>query len=357
MAARLTAQGRAGYNRSFRGGPQITHGWGRRGLLSAPDGNASPPLNRGLMKRFHAVPTSEERYGLGEGPFWDGDRNRVLWVDINAGAVHSGTLSAQHVTHDTMLRLPETVGAVVASRDGELLVAGARRLYNVSPKGAVSGGPPILPEGIASRLNDGGCDPAGRFLVGSLALDDRAYEEVLVRVDADGQILVLDDDLGLSNGLAFSPRGDQLYTVDTRPGIIWRRDYDAATGAVGRRRACLRLDGDEPDGLCVDDQGNLWIAMWGAGQVRCYAPAGEQLAVVEVAAPNTTSVAFVGASLDTLLITTASEQLSDTQRTRYPDSGRLFTARVEVNGVRVPLWSGAGGAPHPMGPTMTPTGS
>jgi hypothetical protein len=218
MAARLTAQGRAGYNRSFRGGPQITHGWGRRGLLSAPDGNASPPLNRGLMKRFHAVPTSEERYGLGEGPFWDGDRNRVLWVDINAGAVHSGTLSAQHVTHDTMLRLPETVGAVVASRDGELLVAGARRLYNVSPKGAVSGGPPILPEGIASRLNDGGCDPAGRFLVGSLALDDRAYEEVLVRVDADGQILVLDDDLGRRMAWRSRPGGTSSTPSTPGPG-------------------------------------------------------------------------------------------------------------------------------------------
>jgi sugar lactone lactonase YvrE len=319
--------------------------------LSSADGSASPPLRRHLVKRFRGVPASEEHYGLAEGPLWDGDRNRVLWVDINAGDVHTGTLSAQRVIHETVLHLSETVGAVVSSRDGELLVAGARRLYYVSPEGAVSPGTTILADGVDSRLNDGGCDPAGRFLVGSLALDDRASAEVLVRVDPDGQVVVLDEDLGMSNGLAFSPQDDQLYSVDTTPGIVWIRDYDSAAGTVGRRREFLRLDGDQPDGLCVDGDGNLWIAMWGLGQVRCYSPSGAHLAVVEVAAPNTTSAAFVGASLDTLLITTASERLSDAQRARYPDSGRLFTASVGVGGLPVSRWSGTGGAPHPPAPT------
>jgi sugar lactone lactonase YvrE len=266
--------------------------------------------------------------------------------------VHTGTLAAQRVIHETALHLPETAGAVVSSRQGELLVAGARRLYHVSPEGAVSPGPNILPEHVDSRLNDGGCDPAGRFLVGSLALDDRAYAEVLVRVEADGQVVAIDEDLGMSNGLAFSRRGDELYSVDTTPGIVWVRDYDPATGAAGRRRELLHLEGDQPDGLCVDGDGNLWIAMWGLGQVRCYSPSGAHLAVVDVAAPNTTSAAFVGASLDTLLITTASEQLSDAQSARYPDSGRLFAASVGVSGLPVPRWSGSGAAPPP-GPTLT----
>ena len=296
------------------------------------------------------MPASDERYGLAEGPLWDGDRNRLLWVDINAGDVHGGALSARRVVHESVMHLDATVGAVVSSAEGELLVAGARRLYYVSPEGAVSPGPRVLTDGVDSRLNDGGCDPAGRFLVGSLALDDRASAEVLVRVDADGQVAVLDDDLGMSNGLAFSRRGDELYSVDTAPGIVWIRDYDAATGAAGRRRELLRLEGEQPDGLCVDASGNLWIAMWGRGQVRCYSPAGEHLAVVEVAAPNTTSAAFVGGSLDMLLITTASEQLSESQRARYPDSGRLFTAEVGVSGLPVPRWSGTGIAPDLRGP-------
>ncbi len=115
--------------------------------------------------------------------------------------------------------------------------------------------------------------------------------------------------------------------------------YDAQTGKVGRRREFLQIDGT-PDGLCVDEEGNVWVALWGSAEVRCYSAAGEQIAAIDVAAPNTTSVAFVGAALDTLLITTASEQLSEAQLSRYPDSGRLFTADVGVRGIPVPRWAG-----------------
>ncbi len=309
--------------------------------MSSPDGIAPrrPTRTGHAVKRFDAVPATDERYVLGEGPFWDSDRNRVLWVDINAGEVHAGRVEARRVIPEWVLTFPETVGAVVASRGGELLVAGARRLYWVSPDGTVTPGMQVIADATASRLNDGGCDPAGRFLVGSLALDARTNQEVLVRIENGGHLRVIDDDLGLSNGLAFTPDGGSLYSVDTAAATVFIRAYDAGTGAVGPRRAFLQLD-SKPDGLCVDEQENLWIAMWGASQVRCYSAAGEQMAVVDVDAPNTTSVAFVGADLDTLLITTASEQLSEAQSARYPDSGRLFLADVGVRGSPVPRWAG-----------------
>jgi sugar lactone lactonase YvrE len=294
------------------------------------------------LRRFRAAPATEQRYGLAEGPVWDGDRNRVLWVDINAGAVHAGTLSGQRVHDDSVLHLPGTTGAVVTSADGQLLVAGSRRLYTISAEGAVADWVEIIAERTASRLNDGGCDPAGRFLVGSLALDGRQHEEVLVRVDEHGGVVVIDDDLGLSNGLGFTPAGDRLYSTDTVPGIIWIRDYDALTGIVGPRREFLRVEHGKPDGLCLDRDGNLWIAIWGAGEVRCYSPSAEQRAVVDVAAPNTSSATFIGPTLDTLLITTASEQLSEAQLAEYPDSGRLFIADVGISGLPVPLWAGKG---------------
>lgn len=292
-----------------------------------------------LVNRFRAIPASDDRYSLGEGPLWDAERDRVLWVDINAGEVHSGRLAGPRVVHESVLAFAGTVGAVVSSVHGELLVAGARELHTVSPEGLVSSGAQILAGDRASRLNDGTCDPAGRFLVGSLALHDRLRQEVLVRVEDDGTILVIDNDLGLSNGLAFTPAGDQLYSVDTTAGIVWIRDYEAQNGGIGRRREFLRLDGT-PDGLCADSEGNLWIAMWGAGEVRCYSAAGEQRAVVDVTAPNTTSVAFVGAGLDLLMITTASDELSEAQLTRFPDSGRLFIADVGVRGLAVHPWAG-----------------
>lgn len=301
------------------------------------------------MKRFHAIPATDERYVLAEGPYWDADRDSLLWVDIAAGEVLTGRLAASRVIPEAVLTFPETVGAVVSSQGGELLVAGARRLYTVSTDGQVSPGTEIIGVDIASRLNDGCCDPLGRFLVGTLALDSRVRSEILVRVEPDGSIVVIDDDLGLSNGLAFTPDGGALYSVDTRVGTVWIREYDAQTGEVRHRRQFLQIDG-APDGLCVDEEGNVWVALWGSGEVRCYSATGAQIAAVDVAAPNTTSVAFVGGALDTLLITTASEQLSEAQLARYPDSGRLFIVDVGVRGVPVPRWAGTPGrvrTPYP----------
>ena len=133
---------------------------------------------------------------------------------------------------------------------------------------------------------------------------------------------VIDDDLTLSNGLAWSPDGSVLYSVDTTPGIVYARPYNAVSGAWGERAVALRIaNGGSPDGLCIDAAGNLWIAIWGAGQVRCYTPGGELVAAVEVPAPHVTSVAFVGPELDTLLITSAREDDS-------PSAGHLFTTRI-----------------------------
>ena len=132
--------------------------------------------------------------------------------------------------------------------------------------------------------------------------------------------------------------------VGRRAGELGHRiapAWQAAAKGPERSNAFIAvLGGDNPDGMCADEHGNLWIAMWGGGQVRCYSPAGEFVAVVEVDAPNTTSVAFVGATLDALLITTASEQLSDEQRACHPDSGRLFIAQVGVSGAPVQHWAG-----------------
>jgi sugar lactone lactonase YvrE len=286
-----------------------------------------------------AIPACPQVHVLAEGPVWDPVRQRVLWVDINGRAVHTGTLSGDQVVPQDVLTFTETVGTVVCSEAGDLLVAGARALHVVSPDGVRTPGPQLIPATKASRLNDGTCDAAGRFLVGTLALDDREGEEQLMQVASD-QVTVLDDDLGLSNGLGFSPDGSSFYSIDTDAGLVRIRSYDAATGHVGARRELLQITDGHPDGMCVDIAGNLWIAIWGAGQVRCYSPAGEHLTTVEVAAPNTSSVAFVGPALDLLLITTASEQLTPGQLAQFPDSGKLFTCRPGVTGLPVPPWAG-----------------
>jgi sugar lactone lactonase YvrE len=293
------------------------------------------------MQVFTATVASDACYELGEGPLWDEARERVLWVDINAGTVHGGHLEGGFVAADSEMHFEETACTVVCDAAGELLVAGARRVYRVLGEGRAAVRASLVPEAKASRLNDGACDPAGRLLVGSMALDSRRGEECLYRLEDDGGVTVLDDDLTISNGLAWSPAGDVMYSVDTSPGVVWRRPYDPATGAYGERAEMIRLtSGGWPDGLCVDTDGNLWVAIWGGGEVRCYTPSGERLATVSVPAPHTTSVAFAGPERDVLIITTATHELSALQREQYPLSGRLFMAHVGAVGLPVTPWSG-----------------
>ncbi len=271
---------------------------------------------------------------------WVAETSTILWIDVEAGSVFEGRLVGDRIEEGWKLDFDGRVGAAVPGTDGSVLVATADRLVVVAPSGGGrTGGPLIIPAGQHSRTNDGACDPAGRMLVGTLALDDREGQESLYRVEDDGSLTTLDSDLGLSNGLGWSPDGTLFYNTDTDSGIIWVRDYDAASGATGPRRLHLRIEDGHPDGLCVDSRGYLWVAVWGAGEVRSFTPDGGLVALVKVAAPHTSSVAFVGDSLDTLLITTASRDLSEADRKQYPDAGRLFLADVGVTGSPTFPWS------------------
>lgn len=291
-----------------------------------------------MIARFTASPATEARYFLGEGPVWDAARGRLLWVDIVDGNVHEGLLGDGVIDTGRTWSFERTVGAVAAAADGTLLVAERETLTRVGPDDIRTPVARVLPDGSPSRLNDGAVDPAGRFLVGSLAHDDRRGEEVLVRLSGN-RCTTLDADLTLSNGLAWSPAGDRLYSVDTIPGVVWARDYDATTGAVGAREALLNITDGDPDGLCTDADGNLWLAIWGRGRIQCHSPSGELLAVVDVDAPHTSSVAFAGPDLDVLVITTAIQDLAPEDLAKHPNSGRLFTARVDAVGLPSPYWN------------------
>ena len=289
---------------------------------------------------------SSRRHILAEGPVWVAETATILWIDVEAGSVFEGRLHGHRVKESWKLDFAGRVGAAVPGVDGSILVATADRVVVVTPHGDRIDGPVIVPPGRPSRTNDGGCDPAGRFLVGTMALDDRCGDESLYRVEGDGSLTTLDSNLTLSNGLGWSPDGRLLYSTDTQPGIIWVRDYDAETGETGARRQHLRITDGYPDGLCVDSRGYLWVAIWGAGEVRSYSPSGELAATVTVPCPHPSSVAFVGDDLDILLITTASRDLSDRDLTRFPDAGRLFLARVGAAGTPTFAWSASwGGQP------------
>ncbi|WP_432970166.1 SMP-30/gluconolactonase/LRE family protein [Dactylosporangium sp. CA-233914] len=291
---------------------------------------------------YTARPTDAGVFRLGEGPVWDPDRQRLLWVDIDGHSVHQGVLD---VAADTIIatgtwRFGAEVGAVAVEASGDLLVAERETLTRVWLDGTRTELARVLPAGTTSRLNDGAVDPAGRFLVGSLDPRQQSGTEVLVRLDRDG-LTTIDADLMLSNGLAWSPAGDRLYSIDTVPGTVWTRAYDPATAAFGERREAFRINDGYPDGMCADADGNLWIAIWGRGRVECYTPGGQLLAAVAVAAPHTSSVAFAGPGLEVLVITTATAELSHDDLAKHPDSGRVFTARVDAVGLPTTYWNPA----------------
>jgi sugar lactone lactonase YvrE len=292
-----------------------------------------------------ATPATTERFRLGEGPLWDAPRDRLLWVDIEGGAVVKGTLDAGGITVTDRIAFDGMVGAVTVAADGTLLVAAQERLVVVHADGRREDGPRVVPAGERRRLNDGKTDPAGRFLVGTLSLGEPSQREVLVRLEHDGGLTVLDDDLALSNGLAWSADGRRMFSVDTLRRTVSVRDYDPGSGAVGSRRVHLRLEDGFPDGIAMDAAGHLWVAVWGGGEVRRYAPDGTLVDRVVTGAPHTSSVAFAGQELRTLVITTATSELSDDRLRAHPGSGRLFTVPVDVPGIPVASWDGPGGPP------------
>jgi sugar lactone lactonase YvrE len=272
---------------------------------------------------------------LGEGPTWDADRRVAHLVDIVGGTLWELSLGPRPVATE-VLRVDGELGAAVHAEGGGFLLAAGGGLRHVGSDLATRHQVDLVPASVRSRLNDGATDPAGRFLVGSLALDGRRGGERLWRLEHDGTVTVLDDDLDLSNGLGWSPDGGTLYSVDSTPGTVWARTYDVDTGRTGNRRRLLTVEDGTPDGLTVDAEGNLWIAIWGRGEVRGFSASGAPLEAIAVDAPPTTSCAFVGADLDTLLITTAAMAEPGVDQTR--DGGRLFSLDRGVRGRPTTAW-------------------
>jgi len=173
------------------------------------------------MRRANARLLEGPRFKLGEGVVWDSAARLVRWVDIPEGRVFSASLKSGGLGKMTMLIVGGTVGVVAPASGGGLLLGAGRRLAFVDPNGAIGFGPQVI-EDPTKRFNDGGCDPAGRFLAGTVTDGRIGDDESLYQFGADGSARTIRTNLHHPNGIAWTADGARLYLVDTVPGDIWR---------------------------------------------------------------------------------------------------------------------------------------
>ena len=241
---------------------------------------------------------------LAEGPYWDGAAGGLYWVDIPAGRVHFLDEAGGQASWEA----GQPVGAVVSRAGGGLMLAVRDGFMWLDPAtgetgllaGAGAGRPDV-------RMNDGACDRAGRFFAGTMAEDEVTAAGALYRLDPDHRVTRLVEGVTVSNGIGWSPDERLMYYADSPTRRVDVFDYDAVTGAIEGRRPFVSLPPGEamPDGLTVDAEGCVWVALWGGSAVHRYDTGGRLDRVLDVPAENVTSCAFGGAGLDVLYVTAA----------------------------------------------------
>jgi sugar lactone lactonase YvrE len=279
---------------------------------------------------------------LGERPVWDANTNRLIWVDINAGQLHRFSAEAGD---SIIITAGVSVGAAAPRAGGGYVLAAADGFRLIGADGQPVGQPARpagMPESV--RFNDGACDPAGRFWAGTAATDGRAGTGSLYRLDPDGSVTEVFGGVTVSNGLGWSPDATVFYYTDSGEAQSRVRafSFDIQTGSLADERDLVRFaPGDGiADGLVVDAEGCLWIAMWDGGCVRRYSADGEPLAIYPVPASRPTCPGFGGPGLDELYLTTAWEGLEGERRHGDPLAGHLLLARPGVCGLAPACYGG-----------------
>ena len=286
---------------------------------------------------------------LGEGPSWDAATGRLSFVDILAGRVYVATRERMV----DVLEVGAHVGVALPAAGGGFLVARRDGFVRLSDDGTVE--PLALPlrDRPDLRFNDGKCDPTGRAWAGTMPYERSLGRGVLYRLDGAEAVPTVVG-VGLANGLGWSPDSRTMYFIDTWAARVYAFDFDAASGTLGAARTLVDLAAAEgiPDGMCVDGDGCLWVALWDGWEVRRYAPDGRQVGSVRLPVSRPTSCCFID---DVLVITTAAQDLDDRELSAQPHAGAVFATRPGVSGPPATPWasdgprSGADGiSRHPM---------
>jgi sugar lactone lactonase YvrE len=265
---------------------------------------------------------------LGEGPVWDARRNSICWVDILNGEIHE--VSTENKTHK-IIAVHQKIGAINICSDGNFLAAlqnGLAFIHRENGKIKMIANPE---EHLSNnRFNDGKCDPAGRFWVGSMSL---------IEEEGAGSVYVLEKDLSITkkienttiaNGMAWSVNHKNFYFIDTPTYNVFAYDYDKDSGSIKNKRTIIKIAKEDgfPDGMTIDSQGMLWIAHWDGWQVTRWNPdTEEKIFAIKLPAAKITSCCFGGKNLEDLYITSAKTGLTENELIEQPLAGNLFVVK------------------------------
>ncbi len=265
---------------------------------------------------------------LGEGPAWDSKTQTLYWLDILEKRIYAGTR--------ILAELDDFVGCLAPRRNGNLLVGKRFSFVDLEPTTGQVTVLASVSEPSENRFNDGKCDPAGRFLAGSMDMNEKDPSGALYSFDGK-QVTRLLNGVTISNGLAWSVDHKTFYYIDTPTREVRAFDYDVANGQIANPRVAFTVPESLgwPDGMTSDTEGYLWIAMWGGAQVTKWNPnTGKLLEQIPVPALHTSSCVFGGKDMNELYITSARKGMSEADLKKYPLAGGLFKVITNVVGMQ-----------------------
>ena len=268
---------------------------------------------------------------VGEGPFWDDVKQELYFVDIMNKQIKVFSPSSKSVE---TVQFNQEIGAVFLDQKSNLIVAARDGIFAATRDGVLETLlAPIELEATSIRTNDAKCDANGRMWVGTMAFDFTQGAAALFSFDSKDLKKVVPD-LTISNGIGWSLDKKTMYFIDSPTKRVDIFDFDLESGELGNRRPFLLLgDLDAfPDGLTTDEDGGVWVALFGGGEVRRFDPQGTLTHIVEVPVKQVTSCCFGGADMSELYITTAQNGMDSDSLIRQPLAGSLFRAKTAFKG-------------------------
>lgn len=271
---------------------------------------------------------------LGETPLWCDRTNALWWIDIEKPRLQSfEPASGRHRAFAFPQRF---LGSAALRREGGFLLALDRSLYLFDPEERrLEHFCDVETAPLDNRLNDGRCDGLGRFWIGTMDVGLQKPTGSLYRIGADRTVAKSHGGVIVSNSIAIAPDQRTFYYSDTRRFVMWAFDFDARRGALSNKRVFVdhSASRDRPDGACVDEEGYVWVAMFGGARVARYSPDGRLDRTIPLPVTNPTCVCFGGADLSTLYITSARKFLSREQLDAEPLAGALLAVTVPTRGL------------------------